>query len=142
MVWLLLGYAFYCWLYAAAGSTAERQDQVQTLALPLSLPILIAYIYSITVASTGDPSFLFKVLAYFPPTAPFAMPVLVGLGLVVWWEFLLAVALSIGGTVLMAWFATGIYRRAVLRSGQRVKLGDLRSRPRQRPPTPAAVESS
>ena len=143
LVWLLLGYAFYCWLYAAAGSTAERQDQVQTLALPLSLPILIAYIYSITVASTGDPSFLFKVLAYFPPTAPFAMPVLVGLGLVVWWEFLLSVALSIGGTVLMAWFATGIYRRAVLRSGQRVKLRrPTEPAPRQRPPTPAAVESS
>ena len=89
----MLGYAFYCWLYAAAGSTAERQDQVQTLALPLSLPILIAYIYSITVASSGNPSFLFKVLAYFPPTAPFAMPVLVGLDQVAWWQFLISVAL-------------------------------------------------
>ena len=79
LIWLVLGYSFYCWLYAAAGSMAERQDQVQTLALPLSLPILIAYVYSITVASTGNPSLLFKVLAYFPPTAPFAMPVLVGL---------------------------------------------------------------
>ncbi len=137
LVWLLLGYAFYCWLYAAAGSTAERQDQVQTLALPLSIPILIAYIYSITVASTGDPSFLFKVLAYFPPTAPFAMPVLVGLSLVTWWEFLISVVLSIAGTAVMAWFATGIYRRAVLRSGQRVSLRDLRNRPRQRQPSPA-----
>ena len=38
LVWLVLGYAFYCWVYAAAGSMAERQDQVQSLALPLSLP--------------------------------------------------------------------------------------------------------
>ncbi len=134
LLWLLLGYAFYCWLYAAAGSTAERQDQVQTLALPLSIPILIAYIYSITVASSGSPSLLFKVLAYFPPTAPFAMPVLVGLSLVTWWQFLISVVLSIAGTALMAWFATGIYRRAVLRSGQRVSLRDLRNR---RPPRPA-----
>jgi ABC-2 type transport system permease protein len=141
LVWLLLGYAFYCWLYAAAGSTAERQDQVQTLALPLSLPILVAYIYSITVASSGNPSLLFKVLAYFPPTAPFAMPVLVGLSLVTWWQFLISVVLSIAGTAVMAWFATGIYRRAVLRSGQRVKLLDLRSRPRQRAPRPAVGSS-
>ncbi len=133
LVWLVLGYAFYSWLYAAAGSTAERQDQVQTLALPLSLPILIAYVYSITVASSGNPSLLFKVLAYFPPTAPFAMPVLVGLDQVAWWQFLIAVALSIAGTAVMAWFAAGIYRRAVLRSGQRVSLRDLRGGPRRRP---------
>jgi ABC-2 type transport system permease protein len=142
LVWLVLGYAFYCWLYAAAGSTAERQDQVQTLALPLSIPILVAYIYSITVASSGNPSLLFKVLAYFPPTAPFAMPVLVGLSLVAWWQFLISVVLSIAGTAVMAWFATGIYRRAVLRSGQRVSLRDLRNRgPRQSAPR-AAVGSS
>ena len=55
LLWLVLGYAFYCWVYAAAGSTAERQDQVQTLALPLSIPILLGYIFSITVASTGNP---------------------------------------------------------------------------------------
>ena len=55
LLWLLLGYAFYCWVYAAAGSTAERQDQVQTLALPLSIPVLIGYLFSITVASTGSP---------------------------------------------------------------------------------------
>jgi ABC-2 type transport system permease protein len=133
LLWLVLGYAFYCWLYAAAGSTAERQDQVQTLALPLSLPILIAYIYSITVASSGNPSTLFKVLAYFPPTAPFAMPVLVSLNDVAWWQFMISVVLSIGGTVAMAWFAAGIYRRAVLRSGQRVSLRDLRSSRRSRP---------
>ena len=55
LLWLVLGYAFYCWVYAAAGSTAERQDQVQTLALPLSIPILLGYIFSITVASSGQP---------------------------------------------------------------------------------------
>ena len=77
LLWLVLGYAFYCWVYAAAGSTAERQDQVQTLALPLSLPILLGYIFSITVASSGNPDLFFKVLAYLPPTAPFCMPVLV-----------------------------------------------------------------
>ena len=79
LVWLVLGYAFYCWVYAAAGSMAERQDQVQSLALPLSLPIIAGYIISLTVAETGNPSTFFEVLAYFPPTAPFAMPVLVGL---------------------------------------------------------------
>jgi ABC-2 type transport system permease protein len=135
-VWLVLGYAFYSWLFAAAGSTAERQDQVQTLVLPLSLPIIIAYVYSITVASSGNPSLLFKVLAYLPPTAPFAMPVLVGLDQVAWWQFLISVVLAVGGIAAMAWIAAGIYRRAVLRSGQRVSVRDLWRSPRPRPPRP------
>ena len=49
LVWLILGYAFYSWLYAAAGSLAERQDQVQSLALPLSAPL-------ISSSATSSPS--------------------------------------------------------------------------------------
>ncbi len=128
LLWLVLGYAFYCWVYAAAGSTAERQDQVQTLALPLSIPILAGYIFSITVASSGNADLFFKVLAYLPPTAPFCMPVLVGLNQVTWWEFVASVLISIAGTVGMAIFAARIYRRAVLRTGGRVSLRQLLAR--------------
>lgn len=129
LLWLVLGYAFYCWVYAAAGSTAERQDQVQTLALPLSLPILFGYIYSITVASSGHTSAFFKVLAYLPPTAPFCMSVLVGLSQVTWWEFVASVLITIVATGGVALFAARIYRRAVLRTGGRVRLAELVGRP-------------
>ncbi len=125
LLWLVLGYAFYCWVYAAAGSMAERQDQVQTLVLPLSIPIILGYVLALTTAETGHPSLLFEVLAYLPPTAPFAMPVLVGLGDVMWWQFVISVVLCLAGTVAMAWAAAGIYRRAVLRSGGRVRLSEL-----------------
>ncbi len=125
LLWLVLGYAFYCWVYAAAGSTAERQDQVQTLALPLSIPILVGYIFSITVASSGNADLLFKIFAYLPPTAPFCMPVLVGLGQVTWWEFVASVLITIAGTVGMASFAARIYSRAVLRTGGRVRVREL-----------------
>jgi ABC-2 type transport system permease protein len=134
LLWLVLGYAFYCWVYAAAGSMAERQDQVQTLVLPLSLPIILGYVLALTTASTGHASLFFEVLAYLPPTAPFAMPVLVGLGQVQWWQFVASVIFSLAGTAGMAWVASGIYRRAVLRSGQRVRLRDLTSSyPRRNP---------
>ncbi len=125
LLWLVLGYAFYCWVYAAAGSMAERQDQVQTLALPLAIPILVGYVFSITVVSSGNPDLLFKVLAYLPPTAPFCMSVLVGLGQATWWQFLAAVLISIAGTIGMAIFAASIYRRAVLRTGSRVRVREL-----------------
>jgi ABC-2 type transport system permease protein len=125
LIWLVLGYAFYCWVYAAGGSTAERQDQVQTLALPLSIPILVGYVFSITVASTGHPDLIYKVLAYLPPTAPFCMPVLVGLNQVTWWEFVGSALITVASTFGMARFAARIYRRAVLRTGGRVKIREL-----------------
>ncbi|MGH9028159.1 MAG: ABC transporter permease [Acidimicrobiales bacterium] len=128
LLWLVLGYAFYCWVYAAAGSTAERQDQVQTLALPLSIPILLGYIFAITVASSGNADLFFKILAYVPFTAPFCMPVLVALSQVTWWEFVASVLITVAGTAAMAGFAAQIYRRAVLRTGGRVRVRELFAR--------------
>ena len=128
LVWLVLGYAFYSWVYAAAGSMAERQDQVQSLAFPLSLPIIFGYIMALTAVGSGSPSAFFKLLAYLPPTAPFAMPVLVGLGTVTWWEFAASAALSIVCTVGVARPATSIYRRAILRTGRRVQFREIFSR--------------
>ena len=125
LVWLVLGYAFYCWVYAAAGSLAERQDQVQSLAFPLSPPIIFGYVISLTALGSGSPSGFFKVLAYLPPTAPFAMPVLVSLGRVTWWEFTAAAALSVLCTVAVARVAISIYRRAILRTGRRVRLREV-----------------
>ncbi len=125
LVWLVLGYAFYSWLYAAAGSLAERQDQVQSLALPLSAPLILGYIVCLTGVSSGSASVLVKVLAYLPPTAPFAMPTLVGFGEVTWWQFLLSVVVSVVCTVLVALVAARVYRTAVLRTGGRVRLRDL-----------------
>ncbi len=125
LVWLVLGYAFYSWVYAAAGSLAERQDQVQSLALPLSAPLIFGYIVSLVGVSSGHASLLVEVLAYLPPTAPFAMPTLVGFGEVSWWQFLLAVLASLGSTVVVALVAARVYRTAVLRTGGRVRLREL-----------------
>lgn len=72
-----------------------------------------------------SPSTFFKVLAYLPPTAPFAMPVLVGLGAVTWWQFAASAALSVLCTVGVARLATSIYRRAILRTGRRVRLREI-----------------
>jgi ABC-2 type transport system permease protein len=125
LLWLVLGYAFYSWVYAAAGSLAERQDQVQSLAVPIAIPMIVGYITALTVAGNGSSSTFFDVLAYLPPTAPFAMPMLVGLGLVAWWQVALSAAISVVATIGVARLAAAVYRRAVLRTGRRVKLRDV-----------------
>jgi ABC-2 type transport system permease protein len=125
LIWLTLGYAFYCWVYAAAGALATRQEHLQTLAFPLQLPILLGYLTSLTAISSGTASSFVQVLAYLPPTAPFAMPVLVALGQVSWWQFTSAVAISLLATIAVSRLAATVYRRAILRTGQRVRLRDV-----------------
>ena len=130
VIWLLVGYAFYAWVYAAAGSMAERRDQVQAIALPLSIPIAIGYVVGIIAQASDSASLLTEVLAYVPPTAPFAMPALVGLGAVSWWQVLASVLISVACTIGVARLAAVIYRRAILRTGHRVGLREVLSRER------------
>src|SRR6185312_2100485 len=116
--WLVLGYGFYCWVYAAAGSLVERQDQVQSMALPLAAPMVFGYVVSITAAGSGHVSSLFRVLAYLPPTAPFAVPTLAGLGKISAVQMAISAAISVATTAVVARLAARIYRRAVLRTGR------------------------
>jgi ABC-2 type transport system permease protein len=125
LVWLFLGYAFLSWVYAAAGSLVERQDQVQSLAVPLVIPLVVGYVVAISAVASGQASTFLDVLAYLPPTAPFAMPALVALHAVSWWQFLLSVVITLAATVVTARIAATVYRRAVLRTGGRVRLREV-----------------
>lgn len=125
LVWLLLGYVFYCWEYAAAGAMIERQDQLQAIALPLQLPILFGYIVALTSIGSSSPSLFVKVLAYLPPTAPFAMTVLTANGAATWWEVVISALLSLVATVALARLAGRIFRRAILRPSRQLKLSDV-----------------
>ena len=69
MLWFVLGYAFYCSLYGAAGSLATRLADVQNVSFPVQIPLLVAYFLSFSALFSGDaPSYL-RVMAFFPPTA-------------------------------------------------------------------------
>jgi ABC-2 type transport system permease protein len=135
LTWLVLGYAFYAWLYAAAGSTADRPEQAQSLLLPLALPAVAGFVVATAAANSGHPSLLLQVLAYLPPTAPFAMPALVGLGAVSWWQFTLSSLLSLACTVAVARAAVAVYRGSILHAGGRPPLRQLLAR------SPAAGQS-
>ncbi len=129
LAWLVLGYSFYCWVYAAGGALADRQEHVQTLAFPLQVPILFGYITSLTALGSSNPSTFIHVLGYLPPTAPFAMSVLVADGAATWWSFALSAALTVAATAGIARLAAGVYARAVLRTGRRVRVREVLFRP-------------
>jgi ABC-2 type transport system permease protein len=121
-VFIVLGYAFYCTAFAAAGSLVSRQSDVNSTILPVQLPLILAYALSYTVIySTGANTF-YHVLGFLPPTAPIAMPVLYAAGDVPLWQVVVSALLCVAGTVWMARLAAQIYSRSILRTGARIPL--------------------
>jgi ABC-2 type transport system permease protein len=120
-LWLVLGYAFYCTGFAAAGALINRQSDAYNAAFPLQLPLILAYILTYSVVYAPSVNTFYHVLAFIPFTAPVAMPVLVAVGAAPAWQVALSAAITIAGTVWMARLAGTIYSRAILRTGARLK---------------------
>jgi ABC-2 type transport system permease protein len=119
-VFLVLGYAFYCTAFAAAGSLVSRQSDVGTVVLPVQLPLIVAYALSYTVIYANGANTFYHVLGFLPPTAPIAMPVLYAAGDVPVWQVVVAAVLTAAGTVWMARLAVRIYSNSILKTGPRI----------------------
>jgi ABC-2 type transport system permease protein len=121
-LWLILGYAFYCTAFAAAGSLITRQADAYNAALPLQIPLTLAYVLSYTVIYASSVNPFYHVLAFIPFTAPVAMPVLVAVGAAPAWQVAVSAVITVAATAGMARLAGTIYERAILRSGGRLKV--------------------
>ena len=119
-VFIVLGYAFYCTAYAAAGSLVSRQSDVNSTLLPVQIPLILAYALSFTVLYANSASTFYHVLGFLPPTAPIAMVVLYATGDVPGWQVVIAAVLTAAGTVWMARIAARIYANSILRTGPRI----------------------
>jgi ABC-2 type transport system permease protein len=125
IVWFLLGYGFYAWAFAAVGSLVSRQADAQNAAFPLTVPLLIGYLSATTLLGATEPSPFIRVLAFLPPTSPMVMPMLIGLGKAPGWQIATSIVVSVTGIALLMRLAGDIYSRAILHSGQRLKLGQV-----------------
>ena len=113
---------------SVARARGFARGEAQSLSWQVGLPVIFGYLISIATATSGNPSLFFHVLAYLPPTAPFVMPVLVGLGAVTWWQFTVSAVISAVCTVGVARVAASVYRRAILQTGRRVRLREVLAR--------------
>jgi len=119
--WFLLGYAFYSFLNAAAGSVVNRQEEASSMAFPIQLPLLIGYLSTIGALSSGDDSALLRILSFLPPTAPVTMPIRIAIGAAKPWQVAASLVLLVGGIVVVARLASRVYARSILRTGKRLK---------------------
>jgi ABC-2 type transport system permease protein len=120
--YFLGGYLFYAALFAAVGSVVNEDPQeAQSLMLPITMPIILAFvILSSTISHPGSPTAFWG--SMIPFTSPIVMMGRIANGVpdaVPWWQLFLSMGLLILGFIFTTWCAGKIYRTGILLYGKR-----------------------
>jgi ABC-2 type transport system permease protein len=114
----VLGFTLYALIYAAAGSLVSRAEDLQVMALPLSLVAIGGYLLAIMALSGGGGS-LVRVASFVPFWSPFVMLTRLAVGHVEPWEIALAYGLLVAAIPIVGVIAVRVYSAGVLLYGQR-----------------------
>ena len=124
LVWFLFGYAFYATLYAIAGVSVSRQEDLQASSTPLTFLLIASYL--VVFPALDDPSStLAVVVSVVPISSPIAMPARVALGEAGALEIVASLGLLMLSAALMLRVCTRIYERSILRMGRPAKLREV-----------------
>ncbi|MBA3524189.1 MAG: ABC transporter permease [Geodermatophilaceae bacterium] len=121
--WFLLGYAFYAALFAAGASLVSRQEDLQTVVMPMIVLLVTAFVVAIQAVQNPD-GLLARITAIMPPISPMVMPVRSAAGSAAWWEIPVAVVLMLLAILAVIRIGGRIYAGALLRTGGRVSIRD------------------
>ncbi|MBF6065304.1 ABC transporter permease [Nocardia terpenica] len=121
LLWYLLGYFLYALLIAAAASLVSRQEDLASVATPVTVVIIAAYLIGQTVVPSNPNGPAATALSLIPFFSPVVMPMRATYG-VAGWQMAVAIVLTIVTLGIVAGVAGRIYRNAVLLTGSRVSL--------------------
>ena len=121
--WFVLGFTLIAALFAVCGALVSRQEDLQTVLLPMTLILVAALVLAITAGQNPNGT-LAKVTSFVPALSTMVMPVRVATGSVAWWEIVLAVILMLATIVAVVRIGGRIYSGALLGKGGRVKVRD------------------
>jgi ABC-2 type transport system permease protein len=114
----ILGFILYSLIYAAAGSLVSRAEDLQVLALPLSLIAIAGYLQAVMALSGGITTFM-RVSSLVPFWSPFIMLTRLTVGRAEPWEIVASYALLVAAIVVTGVVAVRVYSAGVLLYGQR-----------------------
>jgi ABC-2 type transport system permease protein len=117
-LFFVLGFTLYALVYAAAGSLVSRVEDLQVIALPMSLIGIAGYLQAV-LALSGGLSWFIRLSSYVPFWSPFVMFTRLTVGRVEPWELVLAYGLLVAAIAFMAVLAIRVYAAGVLLYGQR-----------------------
>lgn len=122
--YFLGGYLFYASLFAAIGSVINEDPQeAQSLMLPITMPIIFAFIILTSNLNTPDS----KVMVWasmIPFTSPIVMMGRIPSG-VPGWQLAVSMILLVIGFVFTTWLAGKIYRTGILMYGKKASWKEM-----------------
>ncbi|MGY6558549.1 MAG: ABC transporter permease [Nitritalea sp.] len=119
LFYFLGGYLLYGALFAAIGAAVDTPADAQQFVLPVTIPLLVAYMGLFLFVLQDPNSSTSFYLSVFPLTSPIAMVGRAAYG-IPFWELLLSMSLLILGFIGSTWVAAKIYKIGILAHGAKV----------------------
>lgn len=120
------GYLLYASLFAAVGAAVDNETDTQQFMLPLTIPLIFAFIVSELALTNPEGATVFW-FSQIPLTSPIVMMVRVAIGFDASnsWELILSMVLLIAGFLGAVWLAGKIYRVGILMYGKKVTYKEM-----------------
>jgi len=118
------GYLLYASFFAAIGSAVDNEADTQQFMLPVTIPLILAFILAQTIVRfpDGNIAFWFSII---PLTSPVIMPVRIAADAVPIWELILSMVILVASFIGSVWFASKIYRVGILMYGKKPSYKEL-----------------
>jgi ABC-2 type transport system permease protein len=120
LLWYVLGFLLYAMVFAALATLVSRQEDVQSVLMPVTVVLLVAFVLGFALVSRD--SSLTTVLSLVPPLSPLLMPGRLAFEVVPFWQWALALALTVAVIAVLARVCGRMYRNSLLRPDSRVTL--------------------
>jgi len=121
--YFLAGYLMYSSLFAAVGSAVDAEADTQQFVLPITIPLILAFILIQPIMENPDGSLAFW-MSIIPFTSPVIMMVRLPFG-VANWELALSMGVLILSFILTTYLAGKIYRTGILMYGKKTSYKEL-----------------
>lgn len=123
LVFFTGGYLLYASMYAAVGSAVENVQDTQQLQLPITIPLILAFVVMMNVMRdpTSTVAFWFSII---PFTSPIIMIARIPFGVPAW-EIALSAVLLYVTFLLIVSLAAKIYRTGIFMYGKKPTLGEM-----------------
>ena len=123
VVWFVLGYALYATVFGTLGSLASRTEDASSVTGPVSIILVLGFMVSFAAIGSADTTWA-QLVAWFPITAPLAMPNRIAMGAATWWDPVFAALLTVATIAGLVVLGGRVYTRAILHTGAALSLGE------------------
>jgi ABC-2 type transport system permease protein len=124
VIWFILGYALYSTALGFLGALASRMEEASNASTPVTMIAMVSYFVAV-FAVVDDPSgVVAQVATFFPPSAPFVVPLRAAFDAISPVEIGLSVLVTLAGIWVLFSVGARVYAGAVLQTASRMKLRD------------------